>query len=132
MLAGCPHKLGVALGDLRLALLELARAHAALCLDALQKRLAGKQVSCADGAGDRGGRALLGTCMLKVGVGAAQLGDGARAARERIRQLALSELLLALAYYAHALETKTERGAGHGRVIGGAARFLSADQRLQA
>ena len=44
VLAGRGRQLGVALGDLRLALLELARAQAALRLDALEEGLAAEQI----------------------------------------------------------------------------------------
>lgn len=108
VLAGCCGKLGVALGDLDFALLELERTHPALCLDALEERLAGEQVSGADGTRAGARDALFGARVLEACIDCTQLRNGARAARERIRELALGELLLALAHNTHALEAKAE------------------------
>ena len=70
VLAGGVVELGVALGDLDLALLELACTQPALRLDALEERLAGQQVGGADRPLLGGHAALFLARMLEARLGA--------------------------------------------------------------
>jgi hypothetical protein len=103
VLAGRGRQLGVAGRHFSLTLFDFAHAQLALGLRALQERLATKQVGGAECFRAADGAALLLTRVLQMSVSGAQLSHGAGVARDRIRELLLSELLLTLAHNTHAL-----------------------------
>jgi len=90
MLAGRSRQLSVTLGDLRLALLELARTQPPLCLHTLEERLADLQIGGANRLRIARAGPLLLTRMLQVSISRAQLCHAARAPQDRIRKIALS------------------------------------------
>ncbi len=118
VLAGGGRELGAPVLDLRLALNQLLRVGAALCLDPLQEGLACDQFAGVEGARLGGDAALFEVRGLQVLLDAAQLVLRARAQGDRLGELLLGELLLALAYGTHAFEAKAKRGTVHGLVIG--------------
>lgn len=97
VLPGGGRELGVAIGNLRLALRQLASTQAALRFDALEEGLASEQIGCPDRVRLDGGSSLLRSRMLQAEVSRPQFGLGARAPRDSLGQLLLGQPLFALA-----------------------------------
>ena len=125
VLAGSDGELGVTFEHRRLALLEHLRMSSALCLDALEERLASNQFAGVE----RLRLAYLGPVfavrLLQMSFCGTQLGLGARARCDRQAQLLLGLLLFALAQRANTLEPKAKNGSIHDLVIGRWDSFLS-------
>jgi hypothetical protein len=97
VLPGGGRELGVAIGDLELALRQLASTQAALRFDAFEEGLASQQIGCANRARLADDGSLLLSRVLQVDIRRPQFGLGARVPRDGLSQLLLGKPLFALA-----------------------------------